>query len=135
MARLAVAAVVALSLVTAACGGGQAASSASGSSASGSSASGSSASGSQAGATSASITIKDFAFSPKELKVKAGTPIEVRNDDTQAHTLTSDTPGQFDTDAVMAGTSAKKTITLQQKGTYAFHCSFHPFMTGTIVVE
>ena len=47
--------------------------------------------------------------------------------------MTSDTKGQFDTDA---DGGAKKTFTAPiQPGEYPFHCSYHPNMKGTLIVK
>ncbi len=85
------------------------------------------------------VSIKDFLYHPDgsasaPFVVKAGDAITFRNDDGQAHTATSDTSGVFDTDSIAAGTTAKPVV-ITTAGTYAYHCSFHPFMHGTIVVQ
>ena len=61
----------------------------------------------------------------------AGTTLTVTNADSDAHTLTAD-DGSFDTGTIDPGASA--TITLDQPGTYTYHCNFHQSMTGTITV-
>jgi plastocyanin len=76
-----------------------------------------------------SVTIKNLAFSPKTLKVKAGAKITVKNNDGTAHTFTAD-KGAFDTGDIDGGSSA--TVTVKKPGTYAYHCSIHNFMKGTI---
>ena len=60
----------------------------------------------------------------------AGTTLTVTNADSDPHTLTAD-DGSFDTGRIDPGTSA--TITLDQPGTYTYHCNFHESMTGTII--
>ena len=70
-------------------------------------------------------------FSPKTLTVRAGTTVTWFNGDTVIHTITSDT-GLFDSGNRAPG--AFYNHTFAQAGTYAYHCTPHPSMTGTIVV-
>jgi plastocyanin len=79
----------------------------------------------------AAITIKNFAFKPTPLTVKAGTKITVTNKDGTTHTLTSDT-GKFDAGSIDGGNSAS--IMVKKPGTYKYHCEIHDFMKGTIKV-
>ena len=98
-----------------------------------------SSSGSSSGASSApaasgtDVTIKDFKFSPETLSVKVGDKVTFKNSDGQPHTATSDNSGDFDAGAVDPGTS--KVVTFDKAGTFTYHCSFHPFMHGTIEVK
>lgn len=75
--------------------------------------------------------IKGYAFVPTALTVKRGTRITWTNGDATAHTATAD-QGAFDTGTINPGQS--KTLTFARPGTYAYHCAFHAFMTGTIKV-
>ena len=54
------------------------------------------------------------------------------NDDGPAHTSTAD-QGQWDSLLLSEGDSF--TFTFSQAGTFAFHCTPHPFMLGTVVVR
>ena len=78
------------------------------------------------------ITIKNFAFAPKPLNVKAGTTITVTNTDGTAHTVTA-AKGAFDTGDIDGGATVQ--ITVDQPGTYAFFCDIHQYMKGTIHVD
>jgi plastocyanin len=101
-----------------------------------SSSSASGAASSSSGAPAASgneITIKDFKFGPDTLSVKVGDTVTFKNADGQQHTATSDNSGDFDAGAVDPGGS--KQVTFAKAGTFTFHCSFHPFMHGTIEVK
>jgi plastocyanin len=82
---------------------------------------------------SSGVSIKDFKFAPATLTVDGGTRLTVTNDDSTAHTATADAGGAFDTGTIDTG--ASKTFTLEKPGRYAYHCSIHPFMHGTIVVR
>jgi plastocyanin len=79
------------------------------------------------------VTIKDFKFAPDTLKVKVGAKVTFKNGDGQQHTVTADDSGAFDAGAIDPGSS--KDITFDKAGTFTYHCSFHPFMHGTIDVS
>jgi plastocyanin len=83
----------------------------------------------KAKAKAGTVTIKNFKFSPSPLKVKAGTKVTVKNDDSTTHTFTAN-KGAFDTGDIDSGSSA--TVTIEKPGTYAYHCEIHNFMKGTI---
>ena len=82
-------------------------------------------------AKSPSVTIKNFAFSPKTLQVKAGSKVTVKNKDDTTHTFTAN-KGAFDAGEIDGGSSA--TIRVKKPGTYAYHCNIHNFMKGTLTV-
>lgn len=81
------------------------------------------------------VTIKNFAFDPGLLTVKTGTTVTWTNQDSAPHIIVSDTgsPVPFSSDSLPKGASYSFTFT--QAGTYTYHCSIHPSMTGTIVVQ
>jgi plastocyanin len=76
------------------------------------------------------VEIKGFKFTPPD-SVKAGSKVEVRNEDSATHTVTAD-DGSFDTKDVSAGGEASFTAP-STPGTYKFHCSIHPSMTSELV--
>jgi plastocyanin len=79
------------------------------------------------------IEIKDFAFNPQTLTVKAGEKITWINRDEEPHTVVS-VEKQFKKSTAL-DTDQEFTITADAPGTYTYFCSVHPKMTGTIVVE
>lgn len=80
------------------------------------------------------ITIDNFAFKPAAATVAPGTKITVTNKDTTAHTLTATTGKVFDTGTLGPGKTA--TFTAPGKaGTYAYTCTIHPFMKGSLTVR
>ena len=83
--------------------------------------------------TSSAITIDNFKFSPATLKVKNGARIKVSNNDSAPHTVTADDGHSFDSGTVNTGAST--TIQAPAAGTYAYHCTIHPFMKGKLVVQ
>jgi amicyanin len=78
------------------------------------------------------VQIDDFAFSPPSLTVKAGTTVTWRNKDDIPHTVASSTRA-FKSKAL--DTDDSFSFTFNEPGSYAYFCSLHPHMTGTIVVE
>ncbi len=79
------------------------------------------------------VTISNFKFEPVSVTVSVGQKLNFVNKDAQGHTATSDNPGAFDSQSIAAGASTP--VTLTSPGTYTYHCSFHPFMKGTVVVR
>jgi plastocyanin len=78
------------------------------------------------------IEIKDFAFNPQTITVKAGEKITWINRDEEPHTVVS-VQKQFKKSTAL-DTDQEFTITAGAPGTYTYFCSVHPKMTGTIVV-
>ena len=76
-----------------------------------------------------SIDIKNFAFTPSSITISSGDSVTWTNDDTTTHTVTGTDWGSGD-----LAPGATFTHTFAANGSYAYHCSIHPFMTGTVVV-
>ncbi|MEA2376071.1 MAG: hypothetical protein QOD53_2534 [Thermoleophilaceae bacterium] len=95
---------------------------------------GSSGGGSQAAPATAraTVSIASFKFKPPTIQVKRGGTVTWSNVDTADHTATADAGG-FDAGNVRRG--KKVTVHLNKAGTFAYHCAFHPFMKGTVVVK
>jgi len=80
------------------------------------------------------IVIKNFAFRPTSLTVRAGETVTWVNCETNgtSHTSTSNT------NVWASGLIAPSTTfdhTFAAAGSFPFHCEPHPFMTGTVTVE
>lgn len=78
------------------------------------------------------VTIQNMAFSPATMTIKVGDSITWTNQDLVNHTATAD-DNSFDTGTLSNGQS--KTITFAKAGTYKYHCTIHPKMLGTIIVQ
>ncbi len=80
------------------------------------------------------VTISGFAFS--SLTVPKGTAVTWKNEDSSPHTATSDGSSafQFNTGTIPAGATSGS-ITFSQSGTFAYHCTFHSGMHGSITVQ
>jgi plastocyanin len=88
--------------------------------------------GSSAAAGSSTVEIKNFMFTPMSLTVSAGTTVTWKFDDSTEHTVSAD-DNSFASPALANGQTF--THTFATTGTVGYHCSIHPFMTGTIIVK
>jgi len=79
-----------------------------------------------------SVEMRAMAFAPTRIEVSAGTTVAWTNRDQLEHTITAD-DGSWDSGPIAAGATWRHTF--DQPGTYAFHCTPHPFMTGVVVVK
>lgn len=80
----------------------------------------------------------ELRFLPGEMTAPASTPLRVvfRNVSTQPHNLTFDAPVAGRTRTIVdAGTSDAFELTALRRGRFAFGCTIHMGMSGTLVVE
>lgn len=80
------------------------------------------------------VMIQNFAFAPQSISVKVGTKVTWTNMDSVAHTVTADTPSPDAPDSGSIAQNATYSFTFTKAGTYTYHCTPHPQMTGTVVV-
>jgi LPXTG-motif cell wall-anchored protein len=83
-------------------------------------------------AATTSVTISDFEFSPAQITIQEGDTVTWTNDGPTAHSATA-SDGSFDTGIFSAGGS--RSHTFDEPGTFAYICTPHPNMEGTVVVE
>jgi plastocyanin len=88
--------------------------------------------GNNNGNGSNTVQIRNFAFSPATITVSVGTTITWKNYDNVAHTVTSD-EGLFDSGNISQ--NATFTQTFDSAGTYDYHCTPHPTMMASVVVN
>lgn len=81
------------------------------------------------------------AYDPAELSVKKGNIIKVENVDTVPHTVTNgagpndpESAKIFDTSLIMGGEAGIIQTEGIDAGEYAYYCTVHPYMTGTLKV-
>lgn len=79
------------------------------------------------------VNIAGFAFAPASTTVKVGDTVTWTNSDAVGHTATAD-DGSFDTGTIGAG-STSNGVTFNTAGTFAYHCTIHSAMHGTVVVS
>lgn len=88
--------------------------------------------GANAQAANASVSITDFQFTPASVTVSVGGSVSWSNNSPTPHTVTSSN-GAFDSGIMNAGQAFSFTFT--SPGTFAYTCTIHPQMTGTVVVQ
>jgi len=75
---------------------------------------------------------QQWAYAPAELGVTVGIAVTWTNTGAVAHAVTADDGQNFDSGSV--DPKATFTLTPTAPGTFAYHCSFHPWMKATLVV-
>lgn len=78
------------------------------------------------------VSMSNYAFFPDTITIKAGESVTWADQDNPSHSATADDKS-FDTGVLNQGDS--KSITFSKPGTYTYHCSLHPSMKGTVIVE
>ena len=137
---LLIAALVALSLGLAACGGGGSDSTSSGGETQATSeestgeeteSTESEPAPSGEAAKSEKVDIVEFTYQPDPVVVQVGGKVIWQNQDTAPHTATAD-DGSFDTGTLEEG--KLKSETFKEAGTFTYFCEIHPTMHGTVEV-
>jgi plastocyanin len=78
----------------------------------------------------ARVRVIDFGFRPRNLMIARGTVVRWVNRGNRTHTTTSNT-GLWNHRLTPGETFGRR---FRRMGTFAYHCSIHPQMTGTITV-
>ena len=125
-------ATVAMAAALAACSGGGASTTAPGGGGGGATQAAAACSDSTA-ATTVDATVADFKWS-QPINAKVGDVITWTNTDTAAHKVATD-DGACTMGANIAGGGGKQSLVFNKAGTYAFHCTIHPSMKGTITIS
>lgn len=82
----------------------------------------------------ATVVIRWFKFEPATVTVHAGEAVEWKNDGFVPHTVTADA-GKPAFDSGTIDTGAAWRYVARKKGTYNYSCTFHPNMTGKLIVQ
>ena len=77
-------------------------------------------------------TLGQNAFAPDSAVVPVGTTVTWTNTDSVSHTSTSDQSG-WNSGTLPPG--GRFSFAFQTTGTFKYHCSIHPGMIGTVVVQ
>jgi len=85
-----------------------------------------------ANGTTVQAAIDNFAYTPKELAIKAGSTVRWTNKDDIPHTVTSDS-GLFSSPVM--DTNQTFQFTFEKPGKFGYFCKLHPTMTATVAVE
>ena len=78
------------------------------------------------------VHIREMAFSPQSVKIKAGQTVTFVNDDEMVHTVTAQDKS-YDSGDLQQGKRWSHAFT--KVGTSAYTCTYHPFMKGSVVIE
>ena len=78
------------------------------------------------------VDIQNFKFGPGAISVHQGTTVTWTNKDDEAHTVFFAFDGSKSPLLVNGSNTYTKTFTTA--GTFVYHCTIHPFMTGTVTV-
>lgn len=73
-----------------------------------------------------------YFFAPQTQYANVGDTVTWTNGTDVAHTVTSDSGSELASDSIGDGATFDHTFTAE--GTFAYHCTIHPYMTGKIVV-
>ena len=76
------------------------------------------------------VAMRNYKFDDQEITVKEGTTVVWTNYDSAPHTVDGE---GLDSGTISSGESW--TYTFTTKGLYDYYCSYHPSMTGTVIVE
>jgi plastocyanin len=72
-------------------------------------------------------------FAPNPLTIKVGQTVNWKNNDSIQHTATL--AGVFDTGDIPPMSAKNAPVTMNTAGTFTYHCTIHPGMVGTIIVQ
>jgi plastocyanin len=72
-------------------------------------------------------------FAPNPTTMRVGQSVAWKNNDSTTHDATQDA-ARFQTGTVNAGATSAP-ITMSAAGTFTYHCTIHPGMVGTLVVQ
>ena len=79
----------------------------------------------------ATVNMKGSQYGPREVTVHPGDTVLFNNDDSMSHTVTA-ADKSFDSGDIAAGSSWSHTF--DKAGTYAYICTYHSWMHGTVKV-
>ena len=80
------------------------------------------------------VTIDNYSFTPSTLTIRAGTTVTWTNRDSEVHTVVADDAAAGFKSAGL-DTDDSFSFTFDKVGSYSYHCSLHPHMTGKIIVQ
>ena len=84
-------------------------------------------------AEATTVTMKDIAYSPKDITVKRGALIRWVNEDTVEHNVVAEDGATFKSDLFEKGGTFETKV--NNTGKISYVCTIHPGMTGTLTVE
>ena len=81
------------------------------------------------------VEIENYAFSPQVIKVKVGTKVTWTNKDSVRHDVMADNASSDAPSGPLLAMGESYSFMFSKAGTYTYHCSPHPYMKATVIVE
>jgi plastocyanin len=78
------------------------------------------------------VAIKNFVYNPASITVVVGETVEWVNEDSAQHNVTAN-DGSFKSPNLNQGNTFSHKF--EKAGTYAYYCTFHRGMKGTVIVK
>lgn len=89
--------------------------------------------GGDSGAPAVTVRVENMAYTPASVTIKKGETVEwVFDDNGLPHDVVESGSELFRSELVTEGTYS---YTFEEAGTFDYHCTPHPMMLGTVVVE
>lgn len=82
----------------------------------------------------ASVTILNYAFSPKTLDIASGTTVTWVNRDEEPHSV-QNASGTLRLQSGVLQPKQGYSHTFTKPGTYNYRCGIHPYMQGAVIVK
>jgi plastocyanin len=80
-----------------------------------------------------SVSLHNLAFSPRSIQVSPGATVDFTNNDGISHNITFSSATIHG--ATDFQTGSRSVVMPTAPGSYAYHCTIHPGMAGTILVQ
>lgn len=87
------------------------------------------------GSPQALVAMRDFAFSPAEIRVKPGTTVTWVNCEPPSIDPHTSTSNERVWDSPLLGPNQTYSRTFDEAGRFPYHCEPHPFMQAVVIVE
>ena len=81
------------------------------------------------------VNIMSHAFNPTEVTIPTGGRVVWNNIDAATHTVTSDMGGNLTWGSGDLSPNQSYSFTFNNPGTYNYHCNYHSWMTGRVIVQ
>lgn len=79
------------------------------------------------------VRVENMSYSPASVTIKKGDTVEwIFDDNGLPHDVVEDTDELFKSELLIEGSYS---FTFEDTGTFTYHCTPHPMMLGTVVVE
>jgi plastocyanin len=79
------------------------------------------------------VDIQNFLYSPASLTIASGDTVKWTNHDSAPHTVTSDTGNELQSPQLGQGATFQHVF--GAGGTFAYHCTIHSSMHGSVTVQ